>query len=146
MDPKRFKRVTVLFEHACKLEGEARDAYLSAQCGDDSDLQAEVQAMLDYDRCSGAIPPSGAGEGARLLAVAIGGSPESVETDLSNEIPIRIGRYEVIRKIGEGGMGVVFEARQEKPSRIVALKVIRPGLITPQVVRRFEYEAEVLGH
>lgn len=146
VDPDRFKRVTALFEHACKLEDAARDAYLTAQCEDDADLQHEVQAMLDYDKCPGAIPASGAGEGAHLLAMGIGATPESGEADLSDEIPIRIGRYQVIRKVGEGGMGVVFEARQEKPSRIVALKVIRPGLITRQVVRRFEYEAEVLGH
>ncbi|HKQ48314.1 MAG TPA: serine/threonine-protein kinase [Phycisphaerae bacterium] len=60
-------------------------------------------------------------------------------------IPQRIGNYRVIRKIGEGGMGSVYEAEQDKPSRRVALKVIRPGYATAQALRRFELEAQVLG-
>src|SRR5438105_1400437 len=56
-----------------------------------------------------------------------------------------IGSYRIIRLIGEGGMGVVYEAGQELPRRTVALKVIRPGLVTPELLRRFELEAQALG-
>ena len=51
----------------------------------------------------------------------------------------------IVRLIAEGGMGRVYEAKQEKPHRTVAVKVMRPGLTSPSVLKRFEYEAEVLG-
>src|SRR5262249_58490289 len=57
----------------------------------------------------------------------------------------RVGPYRIVPVLGMGGMGVVYVAEQARPSRTVALKVIRPGLATPSVARRFEYEAEVLG-
>lgn len=56
-----------------------------------------------------------------------------------------IGGVTIIRLIAEGGMGRVYEGKQEKPSRNVAVKVMRPGLTSPSILRRFEYEAEVLG-
>ncbi len=57
----------------------------------------------------------------------------------------RIGRYRVVRKLAEGGMGAVFVAEQDSPRRTVALKVLRPELTTPARLRRFEHEAQILG-
>jgi serine/threonine protein kinase len=57
----------------------------------------------------------------------------------------RIGRYRIIRVIGEGGMGIVYEAEQETPRRTVALKVIKPGLATPELLRRFKQESHALA-
>jgi serine/threonine protein kinase len=59
--------------------------------------------------------------------------------------PTTIARYRIVRLIGEGGMGSVYEAEQENPRRTVALKVIKPGLASPALLRRFEQEAEALG-
>ncbi|MBC8105709.1 MAG: serine/threonine protein kinase [Anaerolineae bacterium] len=88
------------------------------------------------------------------------GSPETAPPDVSQatdqvappadehrapNIPPRIGAYRPFKILGEGGMGVVYEAEQVRPKRIVALKVIRSILITPPLVRRFEFEAEILG-
>ncbi len=56
-----------------------------------------------------------------------------------------IGHYVIEAVLGEGGMGAVYLARQEKPARHVALKVVRPGLATSRMLKRFEHEAEVLG-
>jgi eukaryotic-like serine/threonine-protein kinase len=57
----------------------------------------------------------------------------------------KIGRYKIIRLIGEGGMGAVYEAEQEQPRRTVALKVIKPGLASPELLRRFAQESQALG-
>ncbi len=59
--------------------------------------------------------------------------------------PRRIGLYEIVRAIGSGGMGTVYEARQTRPQRTVALKVLRAGLATPDAVNRFELESQVLA-
>src|SRR5688572_2292548 len=57
----------------------------------------------------------------------------------------KIGRYKIRRLIGEGGMGAVYEAEQEQPQRTVALKVIKPGLASPELLRRFAQESQALG-
>jgi serine/threonine protein kinase/Tfp pilus assembly protein PilF len=64
---------------------------------------------------------------------------------LEHRHPAEIGAYKILGVIGEGGMGVVYLAEQQRPRRQVALKVIRPGLATPAMLRRFEYESDVLG-
>ncbi len=57
----------------------------------------------------------------------------------------RIGKYVVQRVLGEGGMGMVYLAEQESPRRLVALKVIRPGYLSEKLLRRFEFESQLLG-
>ncbi len=59
--------------------------------------------------------------------------------------PDRIGGYRILGILGQGGMGVVYEAEQQNPNRIVALKVMRSGLVSPEMLRRFEKEAQALG-
>jgi serine/threonine protein kinase len=58
---------------------------------------------------------------------------------------LAFARYRIVRLIGEGGMGAVYEAEQDHPSRTVALKIIKPGLSSPKLLRRFEQESEALG-
>jgi non-specific serine/threonine protein kinase/serine/threonine-protein kinase len=57
----------------------------------------------------------------------------------------KLGRYTITRLIGEGGMGAVYEAEQDQPRRTVALKVIKPGLASPELLRRFAQESQALG-
>src|ERR1700722_8277780 len=71
-----------------------------------------------------------------LLARAIEPEPALPET---------IGRYRIVRLLGEGGMGAVFEAEQEQPRRTVALKVIRTGFVNTELLRRFERESQALA-
>src|SRR5262249_12963706 len=59
--------------------------------------------------------------------------------------PSRIGHYAVLHRVGVGGMGAVYEALQEQPRRVVALKVMRGGLASRTALRRFTLEAELLG-
>src|SRR5262249_60434692 len=59
--------------------------------------------------------------------------------------PARVGHYRILGRIAEGGMGAVYEAEQDNPRRLVALKVVRPGLASPAVLKRFTHEAQILG-
>ena len=63
----------------------------------------------------------------------------------SGDSPSRIGRYRILRLIGEGGMGAVYEAEQERPRRIVALKMIKPGLATAQMLQVVLAAADRVG-
>ena len=61
------------------------------------------------------------------------------------QLPASIGRYRIIRLLGEGGMGAVYEAEQDQPRRRVALKVIKTAWASPEILRRFELESQTLG-
>ena len=76
-----------------------------------------------------------------------GDTPTIGEPDLSrgDSIPAQIGRYRIIRLVGKGGMGAVYEAEQYQPKRIVALKVIKSSWADPSLMRRFEQESEALA-
>ncbi len=65
--------------------------------------------------------------------------------DDERKLPPRIGRYRIIRLLGEGGMGSVYEAEQDEPRRRVALKVIKAAWASPELFRRFEQESQTLG-
>src|SRR5688572_19602973 len=58
----------------------------------------------------------------------------------------RIGNYRIVRQLAEGGMGVVYVAEQDSPRRVVALKVVRPGLASDDALGRFEHESQILAH
>ncbi len=126
------KLAQAIFEAVAELPHAARAAALAERCAGDAALRTFVE---------------------RLLANAERGMGSFLETTVATRLlpgltappPERIGPYTVIRKIGEGGMGVVYEARQEHPRRTVALKIVRPGLTAESLRRRFEFEAEVLG-
>ncbi len=67
-------------------------------------------------------------------------------SDLQAELHERFGHYRIVRRIGRGGMGTVYEAIQDHPRRRVALKVIRPDLISPRLRQRFGREIRLLAH
>src|SRR5262245_31078282 len=112
---------------------EARCAYLSAQCGNDWSLRAEVEELLRHHEQIAAL-----GESASLSSTT---TPSSVEHPGT-----QIGPYKLLQQIGEGGMGVVYMAEQLEPvKRRVALKIIKPGMDTRQVIARFEAERQALA-
>lgn len=82
-----------------------------------------------------------------MVTIAAGAStaPSGIGVRDTPTLPDRIGRYRIQRLIGSGGMGAVYEALQEQPHRTVALKVIRGALASPEIVKRFEYESELLA-
>jgi serine/threonine protein kinase len=107
MTPERWQQVAEAFEAALELNTEQRSAFLSKLSPDDGSLCGEVEALLAEDAVQSETPAS------VIRAATLAGK--------------RIGSYQVVRVIGEGGMGVVFEAEQEHLHRIVALKVIKLG-------------------
>jgi tetratricopeptide (TPR) repeat protein len=85
------------------------------------------------------LPPDGDRTVTQLSA------PGAASLAAARYLPPAIGRYRIIRLIGEGGMGAVYEAEQQQPRRSVALKVIKPGIATGQLIRRFEQESQSLA-
>ncbi len=136
-------RLQELFESAIGLRGPEREAYLRGACGEDRSLRAEIDELLSaHDRAAGFMgsptvqqPPKAAfGSDATLMSPP----PEGPGT--------RIGPYKILELIGEGGFGSVFMAEQSAPvQRRVALKIIKLGMDTRQVVARFEQERQALA-
>src|SRR6187402_1151740 len=100
MDPARYRRVSEVFQAACELEGEAREACVREGCGNDEELAREVRAMLSADRDSDAFRSS-----TPLEAWAAG----------REAIPERVGPFRVLGLLGRGAMGAVYEAEQDTP-------------------------------
>src|SRR5262245_8008458 len=131
---------------------DARRLYLDQACGSDADLRARVDALLRaHDEEPGflerpAVPPPAAGpETASLVPVADtpAGACDGPRPAAGAVIA---ERYKLLEQIGEGGMGTVFTAEQTAPvRRKVALKVLKPGMDTIQVVARFEAERQALA-
>src|SRR5262249_43549899 len=111
----------------------ARAAFLNEACGGDSGLRTKVEAMLrDAEGAEEFFGKEG------TAVVLPTGSFEQVGTV--------IGRYRLLQKIGEGGMGVVYMAEQREPVlRKIALKIIKLGMDSKQVVARFEAERQALA-
>jgi serine/threonine protein kinase/tetratricopeptide (TPR) repeat protein len=124
-----------------------RAAYVEGACAGDPELRGRVEALLRAHEQSGDLldpPLHAAGQTIPPLFASITGQPKA--RPLAEGPGSRIGRYELREPIGEGGMGVVFLAEQETPvRRKVALKVIKPGMDTAQVIARFEAERQALA-
>ncbi|HUU94794.1 MAG TPA: serine/threonine-protein kinase [Phycisphaerae bacterium] len=150
MTPERYQQLKRVFAEACRLTPAERAAYLERACGADTELRSEVEALLAHDERTFPVKP-GISAAAALgwdrmdVHAREGASGNAGFRPTSAKVPERIGHYRIIRKIGQGGMGVVFEAEQDHPRRTIALKVIRPGIASEQLLRRFKYEAQVLG-
>lgn len=125
----------VFFEALEMATPEELAAYLDRTCGEDRQLRGRVAELLEAHNKAG-----------RFLE----GSATTADTiDLPPSIPkfgTQIGRYKLLKKIGEGGMGMVWLAEQSKPvRRKVALKIIKPGMDSRQVIARFEAERQTLA-
>ncbi len=125
-----------IFLHAAEIAVAAeRQAFIADQCGGDAALHEEVDQLLLHLEQLGPFLKTG---GTTLTVAA---------PDLISERPgTVIGPYKLLEQIGEGGFGIVFMAEQQKPvRRKVALKVIKPGMDTRQIIARFEAERQALA-
>lgn len=136
--PDSLPRVEAIVQKALDATPAERARVIDEQCGQDKSLRRAVERLLDIpdDAVEAFMSSSPLGD--------ILGQPTH-EKETRPGVPLRIGRYEIARRIGEGGMGVVYEAQQDRPRRRVALKLIRAGMPSDAELRRFRREAEVLG-
>ena len=129
--PQQWGRIKELFGAALELDPSERAAFLRDACGDDENLKAEIESLLAaHDRIRSSIQQSLAG--AFIITTC--------------EAPKSIGPYQLIRKLGEGGMGQVWLAEQTAPvRRQVALKLIRAGMFDESLLQRFQSERQSLA-
>ncbi len=167
-----------LFHEAVELPPADLPGFLDRACGSDAALRHEVESLLaSAANVAGFLdsPPLGRLPDVLEQATVHEGQASVAWPDRSDEpLPERIGHYRIVRRIGAGGMGVVYEAEQaldmldpalrgpsaeadgraapgpacqgqELPRRTVAVKVLRPGVASQQLLRRFRHEAQILG-
>jgi eukaryotic-like serine/threonine-protein kinase len=136
---ERTKKLEAIFHAVSELRTpEERESYLNEACLADADLRREVEALLKAASVGEEL--FGPWKKTRLDSEGVPVKP------LTEQVGSMIGRYKLLEKIGEGGMGVVYMAEQEQPvRRKVALKIIKLGMDTRQVVARFEAERQALA-
>jgi eukaryotic-like serine/threonine-protein kinase len=148
MNDQHRDRVRALFAQAVDLPREDRNAFLDTACIGHPELRAEVDDLLNYDRGTEAGEREETFLKSPLLRTREAQPPDDPIEQGERErrgLPARIGRYRIVRRHGEGGMGTVFEAEQDSPRRTVALKVIRSAYPTREMLNRFQHEAQILG-
>jgi serine/threonine protein kinase len=136
-DPNRVKSI---FLAASEKPTAERDAYLEQATAGDASLRARVDVLLKAHDNPDSFLKVPIGEFGATLELP-GTEPRSIEAPEKV-----IGPYKLLQQIGEGGMGVVFMAEQTAPiQRTVAVKIIKPGMDTRQVIARFEAERKALA-
>src|SRR5262249_36974926 len=112
-----------------------RAAFLAGACAGDENLRERIEALLGEHEQLGSFLEAPAPALVGTLAEPVSEGPGTV-----------IGPYKLLEQVGEGGMGLVFVAEQTQPvRRRVALKLIKPGMDTRQVIARFEAERQALA-
>src|SRR5262245_53243844 len=120
-----------VFLAALKRPAEEREAYLQEACGDDHDLHRRVSALLEAQAEIGSFHEAPA---------------HTVDQPGTESPGTVIGPYKLLEPIGEGGMGTVWLAQQTEPiRRLVAMKLIKAGMDSRQVLARFEAERQALA-
>jgi WD40 repeat protein/predicted Ser/Thr protein kinase len=148
MADDRRERAWAVFDQLADVAADQREAVLRAACGEDLALRAEVERLLAFDdRLAPAEGQAGFLQSPVLRTPCPTGPAPGPALPPQEKLPLpdHIGRYRVLRLLGEGGMGAVYEAEQDSPHRRVALKVIRPGLLAAALLKRFAQEVEILG-
>lgn len=134
LDESRFARMKALLLAARERAGEARARYLAAECTDDPELRAEVEALLARESDdAGILRTAGPIQQARLPLEDV-------------TVPRQIGPYEIVEELGRGGMGIVLRARQTEPiQREVAVKLMGVHILTESMRLRFDAERQTLA-
>ena len=135
-----WERVEQIFHQALEQPPDTREAWLAAACAGDPDLHAEVASLLDSDR----------GAGAGFIHARV----RQAVLDLDKDEPAKsamegrlVGQWRLIRELGHGGMGTVYLAARadEQYQSQAAVKLVRQGLDTDSILRRFRRERQILA-
>jgi serine/threonine protein kinase len=129
--------VRAVFDRAVEFGTEAeRAAYLDQACANFPEIRREVESLLEAHSDAGSF----------LQSPAAGPATTVLSSARNDLVGTQIGPYKLLQQIGEGGMGIVYMAQQDHPvQRTVALKIIKPGMDTSQVIARFEAERQALA-
>src|SRR5437879_4694926 len=140
-------REVALFSAALELPAAQRPAYLHEACADDPELRLRLEALLRvHEEAIPFLENSAPGAQDSPMGAEVPGATVRLSVAPSEKAGDRIGRYKLLQQIGEGGCGVVYMAEQAEPvRRRVALKVIKLGMDTKQVIARFEAERQALA-
>ncbi len=138
-------RLREIFDGALDRTGDERRAFLDGACAGDPGLRAKIEALIAAGEEGDAFLSSPTADSGK--AGGTGGMAGATMVSPPQEKPgTKIGPYKILQLIGEGGFGSVFMAEQEQPvKRKVALKIIKLGMDTKQVVARFEQERQALA-
>ncbi len=138
MEADRWRQVDELFHQASELAPEKRSAFVAERCAGDDDLRQEVESLLDSDSRAPAF----------LETPAIEAVADTFANDPSAIGPgARVGAYRVENLIARGGMGAVYLARRDDDqfTKSVALKIVKRGMDTDEILRRFRNERQALA-
>jgi tetratricopeptide (TPR) repeat protein len=138
VEAERWRKIEELYHAALEREESRRPAFLEQACEGDAALRREVESLLAQVHSKESFLEAPA------LDVAARNLARSPDPG-ARSYPEAIGRYRIVRLLGEGGMGAVYEAEQEEPRRVVALKMIKLGLATPDRLHRFRQESRALA-
>jgi len=141
LNPERWQQISQIFNSAIALDNEARAAYVNEQCGGDDSLRAEVEKLIESHQQASAddfIGGCAADDGAALL----------IDEDEAEARRLKkgqqFGSYTILDRLGAGGMGQVYLAKDSRLERTVALKVISPDISADKRrMQRFRQEAKV---
>lgn len=136
-DAARWQRVQELFHAALEQPEDGRAAWLFAACGEDQELRAEVERLIAADQSSAALLERDLGSIAGVV----------LESDGTPGLPPAgsFGPYRIERRLGEGGMGVVYLGRREDLGSVAAIKVLRDAWLSPTRRERFLAEQRTLA-
>jgi len=144
-----------LHQRACEIMASAievpvadRDDYLADQCGGDAGLEERVRRLLAHHSADSYLRPLVDSRGMEAAGATDGAAPDDARPAIpgAHALPAAaIGPFRLLRELGRGSMGVVFEAEQELPHRRVALKLLQPGWRELIGTSRFRRETEALG-
>src|ERR1043166_7362521 len=137
-EPERWARIKELFEAAADLDPAGRADLLTKECGDDTALRREIESLLESDENTGGFIEEPA------FAIPRDLFPENGEEPVAGR---KFGAYQLVREIGRGGLGAVYLATRadDEYRKEVAIKVIRRGLDTDDIIRRFRNERQILA-
>ncbi|MGH9842026.1 MAG: serine/threonine-protein kinase, partial [Blastocatellia bacterium] len=170
MPPERWQQIEQLYHAALECDTTRREAFLNQACAGDEAMRGKVEKLLAAHEqadsflskpileVAARLHAEGQARSNQAMGQAMGlaaeifdalsptRGPSSTESGSLPLTPIFIGDHRILRKLGEGGMGVVYEAEQRHPRRLVALKVIRGGrLVDEYQVKLFQREVQALA-